>query len=551
MTLFIQTDVNGDGSGDTVHPANASTDLIAISNMDTGYGENAGQPVADLNQVTYAQTTTGPCPDRLSALVNTNFNVNAQNVDIIILAVGFNFVLDDGTLMAGNGTSRPPIQIIPIWSAGTAFSRGDLARSGGNVYTALNDGTSGTTAPSGTSASVSDGAINWTFFFSGNGGNPTQSVLVFYDISDNNGNGSCEKGLASGNYDLSSPSPVTLYHELSHAFNQANLTPLSLLFPDPTNICVAQPEEQRAETDENDMRTQMNQPLRDTSDHCSNPGMGGSCAAPSCCIVASVATGSPYSDLVNSLRQVRDGVLRSSEVGFDFFSKLHEDYYAFSPEVCRMMGASQALTEGVRTRFVAPLTLGLGLMRAHMIGGRGPDHLGDQFDRAVAKSPDLAALTAGDLRAARSLLAWPLSQRFGDLEPEFARLAELLDERARPSPYVRWALYDPILLVVDALEWLIFGMAPAEIGQRLAPALDAWAARMPLTDIWHRLSQYALDEEISFLGTALFRGAGARAGFRARVLDHVDGAKRDDLEAIFDRAWGGAEAHGGSEEVTP
>jgi hypothetical protein len=253
MTLFIQTDPGGDGTGDTVHPLNASGDLTQISNMDLGGGGHAGYgevpgPVADLSQVTYDQSTTGPCPDRLSILVNTNFGVNPQNIDIIILAVGPNFTLTDGTLMAGNGTSRPPNGVIPPWVTGTAFVMGQVVLSNGNGYIALNSATSGATAPTGTAASVSDGAVNWGFMFAGNWGNPTQSVLTIYDMSDNNGNGICEKGLVSQQYDLSAPSPVTLYHELSHAWHEATRTSLSLLLPDPSNPCLASPEENRAET---------------------------------------------------------------------------------------------------------------------------------------------------------------------------------------------------------------------------------------------------------------------------------------------------------------
>jgi hypothetical protein len=547
MTLFIQSDAGGDGTGDTVHPLNAHGDLIQISNMDlggnghVGYGEVDG-PVADLSQVTYDQSTSGPCPTRLSSLVNTNFGVNAQNIDIIVLAVGFNFTLTDGTLMAGNGTSRPPNVLIPDWTSGTAFQAGQFVRSNGNGYLALNSATSGSTPPSGTAAftPVSDGAVNWEFLFSGaNFGNPTQSVLTIYDMSDNNGNGVCEKGLASQQYDLSAPSPVTLYHELSHALRLATRTTLSLIPPDPSNFASASPEEHQAEVDENDMRTQLGQPLRDPNDHGGMLGMGGSCAAPSCCVVASVATGTPYSSEVNALRAVRDGVLRRSEIGFDFFAHLHADYYGFSPQVCRMMARSGDLLARIRSYFVEPLTLCLDLLRGHTLDRVEPHALGAQLDHWVRGASELAALTAADLDAARAILDHTAPGAVPPAPP-YAELAALLDSRARSSPFVTWALFDPISIVIDALAWRLEGVATADIGHRLAAAFDAWAVRMPLTDVWRNLSRYALAEEIAFLGRALVRGADARAAFRDRVVQHLP--ERTDLTRLFDEAWSAAPA---------
>src|SRR5262249_4584637 len=132
MTLFIATDTAGAGAGN-VFVANAEIDLFAISNADlgdathAGYGENP--PSNNLIQVTYDRSDPGVCAQRLDALVNTNFGVNANGVDVIVLPAGGNFTFLDGSSAAGNG--------------GT-FSVGDAD-------------------------------------------NPTGSVLVIYDTSDNNG----------------------------------------------------------------------------------------------------------------------------------------------------------------------------------------------------------------------------------------------------------------------------------------------------------------------------------------------------------------------------
>lgn len=466
MTLFIQTDAgDSGGSGDEVFPASAMMDLIQISNNDTGYGE--ADPVGNLIQVTYNRTTSGACPERLDALVNQNFNVNADNIDIIILAVGSGFTLSDGTMMAGNGTAREP----------------------------------------------------------NSAGNPTDSILVFYDVEDNFGDGVCLKGLDSGENDLPSPEAVTLYHELSHAFHEATDGLLSLSEPDPCND--ASDEERRAMADENDLRTQLNLPLRDPSSHCGDPGVDGSCSS-SCCVVATVATGSPYSNEVNALRRIRDRVLRRNEVGYDFFAHLHEDYYGFSPEVCRLMARSPSLLEIIRDEYVRPLTLCLELIGAYTLGGVAPEALGPRLVAELERSPALVRWrpvavmdAAGGARMARR---------------ELEGLRRLLDERARPSRFVTWALFTPIVMLGEAIEQIERGAPAAEVGRGLAAAFDRWSVAMPLTDVWHRLSRYALVQELRFLGCALLRSPDARTIFQERVRQHLRG--RSDVDRLFDEAWG-------------
>jgi hypothetical protein len=458
MTLFIATDTEGAGSGN-VFPANATVDLFSISNADlgdathAGYGEAA--PSNHLVQVTYDRTDGGIPAQRLDALVNTNFHVNAQNIDIIIVACGANFTLLDGSSMLGNGTSRPV----------------------------------------------------------GDPDNPTQSVIVFYDTSDNNGTGICvrKQGDPAGTYSIQDPPPVILYHELSHAFHTANGDPLQL----GDNGCTGSPEEQRAERDENDMRDQLGLPHRDSTDHCGNPG----CQSSSCCIVASVATGSIYSTQVNALREVRDGVLRCSEIGYDFFRHLHDAYYGFSPEVCRIMARSPELLEMVRVVFVGPLTIALALLRAHGMERIDPVELGHRFEASVERA-GLGLLTPADLDRGRVLLGGQPSPAASDLEVE---LAHLLRDRALPSPHVTWALIEPIGILIEALALRLEGENSAGIGRFLADRFDAWGVRMPVTDIWSRLSIYALCQELRFMETTTLRTAAARALFAKRVLPRLEG----------------------------
>lgn len=466
MSLFIQNDSGTVGSG-SVFPDRAEADLLCICQADTGLGENA--PVGDLLQVTYTESLSGTCPDRLNLLVNTNFGVNPSNIDIIVVAVDGSFTLNDGTLLTNN--------------AGLTFPVGSTD-------------------------------------------NPTGSVLVVYDTSQNNGLGYCVKGLVSGNQDLIMPNSVILYHELSHALRDATNSSLSLA----ATGCAASPEENAAETDENDMRTQLGIPLRDSTDHC-----GGSCSAAACgtasggcltdcsgtttcCVVASIATGSPYSAEVNAMRQVRDKFLRRSYVGFSFFDKLFYDYYGFSPEVCRLMAFSPALRERVEKHFVRPLTLALSLIHAYTLDQADAAELGRRFEAGLQASPELSGMSSEEVFEAVGVLD---AVRRGDPlpDPTLSEISRLLSGRAMTSEPVRWALMDTVAVYARALVWRQEGVSTAAIGERLATYFDEWAVEMPFTDVWSGLAKYEIGQELAFLQKCLLRTPQARMRFAERLVN--------------------------------
>lgn len=57
----------------------------------------------------------------------------------------------------------------PQWVTATAYTAGDFVRSEGKEYEAATSGTSGTTIPSHTQGTASDGAVNWTYRSAGYG----------------------------------------------------------------------------------------------------------------------------------------------------------------------------------------------------------------------------------------------------------------------------------------------------------------------------------------------------------------------------------------------
>ena len=227
--------------------------------------------------------------------------------------------------------------------------------------------------------------------------------------------------------------------------------------------------------------------------------------------MASIATGSGSAEL-NSLRQLRDRFLRRSEIGYDFFERLHYDYYAFSPEVCRAMAGDPDLVDDIATYYVRPLTASLNLAHDRLLGGRGPAALGARFADGIA--PTLRDAPAETVADAIRILT-------GAGTADQPRLPQT--PVAATSPFVQWALVDTIVLYLTAVGDFRAGLAPARIGARLARRIDRWGARLPITPVWSELSDYDCRQELAFLAGGLLRSPGARRHFARRLLaEHAD-----------------------------
>ncbi|MGH9970755.1 MAG: CFI-box-CTERM domain-containing protein [Pyrinomonadaceae bacterium] len=469
MTMFIQNDATGAGAG-SLAPNQAFVDLAVIANGDTGLGLAA--QVGNRQQVTYARTLAGPPPIRLDNLVNTNFppdyglGAGPQAVTIIVLPVLANFTLNNGTsILVVGGTALPP----------------------------SNSGLGGA------------------------GLNNTNDCLVIYDTTQNNGNGYCvARAGTGGTLDLQSPNPVILYHELSHALRIVNNAALALT----PGICnPSSPEENAAITDENDLRTQIANAtgatlvLRDPGIHCAGICAGGSSGGGNggCCIVATVASGSTLSAEVAALRSVRDGLLRKSEVGFSFFQSLYHDYYGFSPQVCTLMAKHPELRPFVLEGFVRPLTTILRLIEGYVLGNSNVATIGKQF---VADHTDQEAAVArlSILRRAREVLAGSNTR----LTDEQWKLAQLLNP-ALSSEHVRWALVEPVEIYESALQSLLDERSVDQLGEQLCEAINAWAGRIPVDDVWASLAVEELGNELKALDNTFLRTAKARTSFRDRL----------------------------------
>jgi len=465
MTLFIQTNASGAGAG-TLNPNQAQIDLAVATNGDTGLGINAA--VGNLQQVTYGRTLAGAPPIRIDAMVNTNFNPNygagPQAVRVIILPVGSDFMLLDGTsILIVGGTALPP-----------------------------------------NNTSLAGATLNGT-----------NDCLIIYDTTQNNGAGYCmARNGTGGTLDLQTPNPIILYHELSHAFRIVNNGLLAL-----SGICnPSSPEENAAIMDENDLRTQVANAggvaavLRDPGIHCG--GVCGGGRVPPCCIVASVTSGSPISPQVQMLRSFRDLVLRSSEVGHSFFARFFQDYYAFSPQICTLMAKNQYLRSKVYDCFVSPLLVILGLMRDRILHQQDAAALGravqaalqDQDDRLSNNLQESARLWQGEIPESDQL----------DVEVIDA-MQSLLATHARKSDHIDWALIAPLRMLADAVQSHRDGQAFDEVGQKLESALNDWSTKMPVDHIWASLSQAELEIELAELERLAMRSPDACRQFRKRL----------------------------------
>ncbi|MGH7497794.1 MAG: CFI-box-CTERM domain-containing protein [Gemmatimonadales bacterium] len=454
MTMFLQTDATGGGSGG-VDPNQAMVDLAVIANGDTGLGFTLIPP--NQQQVNYARTLGGTPPVRLDTLVNTAFTLGGNALSIVILAVKSNFALNDGTMITVvGGTSLPP---------------------------------SGSGAPGATL-------------------NNTTNCLVIYDTSQSNGQGYCAARLGTGGtLDLQTTNPVILYHELSHAFRIVTNASLAL-----TAACnPSSPEENAAITDENDLRTQIaavagtTAVLRDPGIHCGSTCTGGSS---NCCVIVTVASQSGISAEVQALRVLRDRVLRKSELGFTFFDRLFRAYYSFSPQVVSLMARNPNLRPLILDVYVRPLIRSLQMIQ-HLTIDRGNQESATALLREIV---DPEGVTV------QQVLVWKLLDGdralLGETEAE---LAALLEARATGIPHIQWAMVEPVQMWFKAMEQLTAGASLETVGAWWKDRIDEWAPRVPIEPFWGVLTRAELEGELQVVREVLVTSRGGRRRFAERL----------------------------------
>jgi len=361
---------------------------------------------------------------------------------------------------------------------------------------------SNTIMPNGINVS----AVAGKAFNVGEPGSPLAThIALIYDTGDCSGSGYWVDKEGGGT--TSFPPNVILYHELAHCFHFV------------TGVATSEP---LAETDENDMRDVNGIPHRNTASH--NGGCGG--GATSCCIVASISTGSPYSQEIQRFRQIRDSVLRQSIVGDDFFNEFFYRYYAFSPEVRRLLGHHPHLKPLVRERFVVPLLAGADLL-IHYKEGKGSGLA--EFLREQACREELGLITSDScLKEIREYTTAALSlgvqipdefvDRIEQRYRGFRKLLEHIHVETVRDEYISWALVRVVDLWLNSICLVRSQMADAEIEKRVSEGITTWISEMPISDIWRELSRLETLSELQSLEQFMIDTISKRA-FAKRLIN--------------------------------
>lgn len=338
---------------------------------------------------------------------------------------------------------------------------------------------------------------------------------IFYDTHNCDGSGRWVRG-TDGN-EVCTTSAGILFHELGH---------VSLDHPQGT----VDEDEQAAVVVENDLRSAEGLVSRDPANWPESD-----CGCPNgCCIVASVASGSPFSSEVHDLRRLRDGILRTTDFGKHLFDAIHREYYSFSVAICRVMVGSDKARGDVSHWLVQPLVRSLGLIRQYTERPDQGDVLGeaicnDEADGLVFKSGSwrrwtMAADLLQQVSSGDDSLPGP-APIDRDTREIFAILARSLPE----CPHVQWGIIEPLIHYASARAAAAKGDSAVEVGRQFEEAIDDWAARVPLTYIEQLMSPQELAGELQELGETLFASSRARGQFAHRFLDESDTDDRREL----------------------
>lgn len=281
---------------------------------------------------------------------------------------------------------------------------------------------------------------------------------LFVDVTLCKGNGRWV--LNNDGEEVCTGTAAIIYHELAHAFHNHGLGTIA-------------DEEAEAITDENDLRAALGQELRSTTQ------LDGGCGCPDtgCCIVASVAHGTPWAAPINALRRIRDRQLRASPAGARFFDRFFAEYYEFSVPICRCMVLDEQVRELVSRWFVRPLPAVMDVLDACVTSAHDPDAL------ATRLGPLLQAVPSVPDEALQPMLDALMSGRI----PEFATAAHpdahevfgLLAQALPRAPYVVWALVEPIRLVSGLAQDQARGADPAILAGRAIAETQRWFQSVP------------------------------------------------------------------------
>jgi hypothetical protein len=338
---------------------------------------------------------------------------------------------------------------------------------------------------------------------------------IFYDAQNCGGHGRWVRGTDGAQVCVTSAG--ILFHELGHIF---------LNHP----VGSTDEDERAAVGFENDLRTAEGKVPRDPDhwfqSHCGCPD--------DCCIVASVATGSPFSAEVHALRRVRDRILRRTSFGLHFFDVLLTEYYSFSVAISRILVTKPAVREAVAESLVRPLVSALNVTQyyvrhPHDGGGLG-EMIGAERERVFtgASRWGNAIEVLQPIAEGHPVLPW-----IARFDPGIAEVMEILRQHLPKSPHVRWGILE--LLQIYARFWASFDERepPRVAGGRLRRALREWIVAVPLEYICSRMQPEDWTQDLPELAKTVFVEPSTRRELGERlaaVLGHrMDKTLREGL----------------------
>jgi hypothetical protein len=332
------------------------------------------------------------------------------------------------------------------------------------------------------------------------GSGSSMVIRVVYDVSQ-----ACGAQITTfdvnGNK-ITTPNPVILYHELSHAFHIAiNQTPF------PQNACPGNTtDEPAAEIDENVLRTALGLCQRDVCNHNGGTGAGSDCGgsagspdsgppAGGCpagnnggCFIVSAATGSPESEEINQLRRLRNRVAAVSGLGAQLIDLVYGEYFQFSPAVAEQLAGDVIARQAVLAVVVRPL-----LAWYALAGTLGPGFENRSTENAARAVVDACPALFGRSAVADALAAL---QSGGELSPGAARALGPFAHRIREVAgmrFVAWAILDPLARLWSA----------AARDSDMVHEVAQWLAAAPLEATVPPTDPAALDREIAALARLL------------------------------------------------
>ena len=373
-------------------PVDVNSNLFTIVSQDLGFGTSNVPGDTSVVQVTYDRDPANVTPTalRIEAIVN-----------------------DPGTVVV---TGLP---------TGTVFIAHGVDAAGNPVDETID---------------ITGNGITWVDRDSGN-------VEIAYDTGQCNGQGIWTVG-EDGVAHISTPNPVVLYHELSHAFHHLK----------GTIGATSAAEEQAAEVDENLMRDQVGLPRRLTTDH--TGGCGGVGTGPTCRVVTaafrSENTGEGSTAAVRWLHSTRGALLPRYGLGGELVAQAYAEYLDISWSVADTMSRDPVTRRATRAFVVEPLLQVYAVAAARWLRDTTTGHGSGQLSRA--RHIPRAATANPPSRGIANDIVNTLRSALGSTETGFAaqtapnssnEIGAAIAEVARAandSKLIRWAIIEPLCL---------------------------------------------------------------------------------------------------------